>query len=89
MQGGSKNPSAAKQETVDLSKFLYMINGEVCDLGHVSYMANVIAYLNRLRKSWVGPSGQVMKLTTLNNTLTMMVSKVPEDMVGVKKTKNW
>ena len=61
-----------------------MINGEVCDLGHVSYMANVIAYLNQLRKSRVGPSGQVMKLTTLNNTLTMMVLKVPEDMVGMK-----
>ena len=75
VQGGL----ATKQEIVDLSKFLYMVNGEVCDLRHVSYMANVVAYLNRLRKSRVGPYGQVTKLTTLNNALTMMVSKVPED----------
>ena len=82
MQGGSKNLSAAKQETVDLSKFLYMSKSEACELHQVTYMSNVITFLNKLRQSRVGPSGQITKLTTLLNAITMAISKVPDKNVS-------
>ena len=42
-------------------------------------MANVIKYLNLLRNGRVGPSGQVTKLTTLQNALSLLVARMSED----------
>ena len=79
VEGGTKTPSAAKQETVDLSKFLYIVNSASCDLSQTSHMPNIITYLNRLRNSRVGPSGQFTKLTTIKNALTFLLSRLPDD----------
>ena len=79
VEGGTKTPSAAKQETVDLSKFLYIVNSASCDLSQTSHMPNIITCLNRLRNSRVGPSGQITKLTTIKNALTFLLSRLPDD----------
>ena len=57
-EGGLKNVSTATQEATDLSKFLYVVNSTKRDLRQVSHMTNVVAYLNKLRESKDGPSGQ-------------------------------
>ena len=82
MEGGSKNIQTAKQEVVDLSKFLYLVNPDECDVSNVTMMTNIVTYLNELRKSGVGPSGQVTKLTTILNALKMIVSTMPDDGIG-------
>ena len=79
MEGGSKNIQTAKQEVVDLSKFLYLLNPDECDVSNVTMMTNIVTYLNELRKSGVGPSGQVTKLTTILNALKMIVSTMPDN----------
>ena len=45
----------------------------------MSRVASVVQYLNKLRESKVGPSGQITKLNTLSNALRMLMSTVPED----------
>ena len=63
---------------MDISKFLYMVDNQKYDLNNCTYMQNIIAYLNRLRESRVGPSGQLTKLTTIQNVLKMLLSRIPE-----------
>ena len=65
VEGGSKGRAAAGQETVDLGKFLKLVDPSTCDLNNVTYMKHIVTYLNKLRECGVGPSGQVTKLTTL------------------------
>ena len=79
VEGGSKNAKAAEQEAVDLAKFLHLADKSCCDITNVRRMANVVRYLNKLRESKVGPSGQITKLNTLSNALKMLMSTVPED----------
>ena len=86
MEGGSKNPQAAQQEVVDLSKFLYAIDDQTCCIDHVTTMSNVVKYLNRLRVSSDGPSGQITKLTTLMNAMKMIITRIPDD-GGDEQTK--
>ena len=40
---------------------------------------HVVKYLNELRASGVGPSGQITKLQTILNTIKMLVVAVPDD----------
>ena len=87
MEGGSKNSAAAQQEVVDLSKFLYLADATTCDVEHVTTMSHVVTYLNRLRESGVGPSGQITKLTTLMDAMKMLIARVPDD-GGDEKTKD-
>ena len=87
VEGGTKNPPTAAQEVVDLSKFLHMANNKECDISNVTFMSHIINYLNRLRQSGVGPSGQITKLSTITNALRMVVSMVPDD-GGDDETKN-
>ena len=42
-------------------------------------MTNVVKFLNELRKSGVGLSGQITKLQTLLNAVKMMVMAVLDD----------
>ena len=63
----------ARQEATDLLKFLKMVDPDKCDVFAVSYMKNVLAYLNKLRNCKVGPSGQISKLTTLLSAIRMLV----------------
>ena len=86
MEGGTKNPKAAQQEVVDLSKFLYLADEKECDINHVTTMSHIVSYLNKLRQSGVGPSGQVTKLTTILDATKMIISRVPDD-GGNEKTK--
>ena len=86
MEGGTKNPKAAQQEVVDLSKFLYLADEKECDINHVTTMSHIVDYLNKLRQSGVGPSGQVTKLTTILDATKMIISRVPDD-GGNEKTK--
>ena len=79
VEGGSKNAKAAEQEAVDLAKFLHLADKSCCDITNVTRMANVVRYLNKLRESKVGPSGQITKLNTLCNALKMFMLTVPED----------
>ena len=51
--------STAKQEVVDLSKFLFMIDQAERKIENVSYVANILKYDG----SKVGPSGHITKLT--------------------------
>ena len=75
-----ENPNWAKQETIDLSKFLYMVDSTKCRIRHVTHTANIVTYLNRLRDSHVGLSGQITKLTTINHhALSMMFIQIPDD----------
>ena len=53
-----------------------MANTKECDINNVTSMSHIINYLNRLRKSGVGP---ITKLTTITNALRMVVSMVPND----------
>jgi len=69
VEGGSKNQKAVEQEAVDLSKFLHLADKASCDIANVTKMSNVILYLNKLRESKVGPSGQITKLTMLMVTI--------------------
>ena len=85
VEGGSKNVQTAKQEVVDLSKFLYLVNPEECNVSNVTMMVNIVTYLNKLRKIGVGPSGQVTKLTTILNALKMIVSTMPDN--GIDEVK--
>ena len=78
--------AAAQQEVVDISKFLYLADATTCDMEHVTTMSHVVTYLNALRESGVGPSGQITKLTTLMDAMKMLISKVPDD-GGDQKTK--
>lgn len=70
VEGGSKNDKAAKQEPVDLAKFLYLADETSCEITNVTRMANVVQYLNKPRESKVGPSGQITKQSTLSNALS-------------------
>ena len=79
MEGGAKKPNIAWQAVVDLSKFLKLIDPERCVLRNVSYMANILRFLNKLRADKCGPSGELTKLSTLKTALNMMVSRIPED----------
>ena len=65
MEGGSKNHPAAQQEVVDLAKFLHLSDPETFKIENVTLMDNVVRYLNLLRESGVGPSGQITELTVL------------------------
>ena len=38
-------------------------------------MKNIIAYLNKLRQSYVGPSGQI---ASINTALKMLVARIPD-----------
>lgn len=87
VEGGSKNEKAAEQEAVHLVKFLHLADISCCDITNVTRVANVVQYLNKLRESKVGPSGQITKLNTLSNVLKMLMSTVPED-GGDEKTKD-
>ena len=78
VEGGSKGKAAAGQETVDLGKFLKLVDPSTCDLKNVTYMKHIVTYLNKLRECGVGPSGQVTKLTTLGNAVRMLVSRVSD-----------
>lgn len=87
VEGGLKNDKAAKQEAVDLAKFLYLADEICCEISNVTRMANVVQCLNKLRESKVGPLRQIMKLSTLSNALKMLMLTVPED-GGDEKTKD-
>ena len=67
MEGGSKSAAAARQEVVDLSKYLYLVDPGSCDINNILHMPHVVKFLNELQKSGVGPSGQNTKLHTLIN----------------------
>ena len=56
-----------------------MVDSKKCELIHISHMPNIIAYLNRLWNSRVGPSGQITKLTTIKNAMNHLLSRIPED----------
>ena len=73
VEGGSKGRAAAGQETVDLGKFLKLVDPSTCDLNNVTYMKHIVTYLNKLREC-----GAVTKLTTLGNAVRMLVSRVPD-----------
>ena len=79
IEGGAKNLNWAKQETIDLSKFLYMVDSTKCRIRHNTNTANIVTSLNRLRDSHVGPSGQITKLTTINHALSMMLTQIPDN----------
>ena len=79
VEGGSKKPAATLQEVVDLSKFLHLADPTSCNLDNVTQMQHVVKYLNGLRNSGVGPSGQITKLQTLQNAVKMLVISVPDD----------
>ena len=87
IEGRSKGPAATQQEVVDLSKFLYLANPDECDIHSVVQMPHIVKYLNELRTSGVGPSGQKTKLQTLINTVKMPITSVPDD-GGDEKTKD-
>ena len=53
--GGSKNPQAAQQEAVDLSKFLYAIDDQTCCIDKVTTMSNVVKYLNETERKRCWP----------------------------------
>jgi len=78
IDGGLKNVSSATQEAADISKFLYLCSPSERDFRNVSHMPNVVAYINKLRDSKVGPSGQITKLSILTNTFNMSVGQMEE-----------
>ncbi len=78
-EGGSKTALASEQETIDLSKFLFLADNKSCDITNITRMDNITIYLNELKKSGVGPSGQLSKLITLQHALHMLVSQIPPD----------
>ena len=63
---------------MNLSKFLHLAYSTECNLGHVTSMAHIVSYMNKLRQSGVGPLGQITKLQTLLNAVKMIMS-VPDD----------
>ena len=71
------------QKVVDLSKLL---NDKECKIENVSYVANVLKFLNKLQSSRVGPSGRITKLTTLNNALSVVAGQW--EMIAVRATNN-
>ena len=83
MEGGSKNPSAAKQEVVDMSKFLYLADPDSCKMKNVTSMENFVRYLNLVREKGVGPLGW---LVTLQDDMKMVIPGLPND-GGDKETK--
>ena len=52
---------------------------ENCKIENVTSMANVVKFLNSLRESGAGPSGQITKLTKLQDSMKMLISRVPDD----------
>ena len=78
IEGGNKPEASAKQKVTDLSKFLKFTNNRCCDLHNICNMKNIIKYLNALRQTKVGLSGQIGKLTVLMHALAMLVSEVDE-----------
>ena len=71
--------ATAQQEVVDISKFLYLADASECNMEHITTMSHIVTYLNALRESGVGPSGQITKLTTVMDAMKMLISKVPDD----------
>ena len=78
IEGGNRKEGSANQEVADLSKFLRFTDDSGCNIQHVSYMKNIVGYLNALRQSNVGPAGQIGKLSVLMHTLQMLVGQVDE-----------
>ena len=64
---------------MNLSKFLHLAYSTECYLGHVTSMAHIVSYMNKLRQRGVGPLGQITKLQTLLNAVKMMIMSVPDD----------
>ena len=79
VDGGLKSEASAKQDVIDISKFLYLVDPQNCNIKNVVSTANVIMYLNRLRTSRVGPSGQIKKLTAITSALSLVLTKLPDD----------
>ena len=69
VEGGSKNLAATQQEVVDLSKYLHLAHSSRCNLDNVTHMPHTVKFLNELRKSGVGASGQITNLTTRLNAV--------------------
>jgi len=53
MMAKKKQFSQAKEEAVDLSKFLYSVDSSACNIRHVASTENLKAYLEKLRSCHV------------------------------------
>lgn len=64
---------SAKQDVNDICILL------THKITNVVSTTNVIMYLNQLRNSRVGPSGQITKLLAITSTLSMVFTKLPDN----------
>ena len=67
MHSSSHKNLAATQQTSQVS------DSSRCNLDNVTHMPHIVKFVNELRKSGVGLSGQITKLATLLNAVKMLV----------------
>ena len=78
VEGGEKSEKQATEMVKDLAKYAKFACPSEVDFKEILDRSKILSYIDLLRKTGVGPSGQVNKLQVMIVAINWTLSKIPD-----------